>query len=84
MRKVVDFEQKRAERSSQWTRWTTAVPACDLAVRIRGQVRLSGERTDAPEGGLYCRRGQALCLIEQDGSLRVVNPPYTDLEWTPG
>lgn len=41
-------------------------------------------QSDAPRGGRYCRRGQALSLIEQDGSLRLVRPPYTDLEWTPG
>ena len=80
---LVDFENERAARRGPWTRWAEAPPADDVVVRLRGDVRLAGEAVAMTLSGRYCRRGQALCSIGADGSLRLVRPPYDQIEWTP-
>lgn len=81
---VIDFETERAERRCQWMRWADNQPETGLVIRLRGQLTLAGGGAPAP-GSKFVRRTQALCLIPEDGgTMRLVRPPYDNLEWMPG
>lgn len=69
---VIDFEAQRATRRGRWTSWAHRQPETDVVIRLRGRE------------GLYVRRTAALCQVEPDGSLLLMQPPYEKLEWMPG